>query len=111
MKIVVKIVKWIVRGIGLLLVLMLVAGTISFFNQPDIAPSMEDAPWAIQTYSNDAFHIPSRIYYAKKLEYIYNCPTIIGFWSFDGKDYKFSKESKSFPYKDFGDILIVRRVK
>ena len=103
------IIKWIVRGIGIVVLLFIVLGVVSFLNRPVEPPSVKDAPWAIQTYSQDEQRIPSRIYYAVSIEYTDNTPIIKDYWSFDGKKFIKQEGEKAFPPERYGDILIVRR--
>jgi len=103
------IIKWIVRGIGVILVLMIVLGVISFLFRLGEAPSISKAPWAIQTYSNDEMRIPSRYYYAESVDIIDGTPVITGYWTYDGKKYRHQRGDKAFPLAEYGNIDIVRR--
>lgn len=103
-------IKWSVRAIGVIAFLLLIAGVIGFFVQPTVEPSAEKAPWAIQTYSNDRFRLPSRIYIAENIEYKEDgTPAIKGYWTYDGKNFYHKRGEKEFPFDQYGKIDIVRR--
>ena len=106
-------ITWIVRGIGCLFVLLIVVGIVSFFVSANLhtIPSIKAAPWAIQTYSNDQWHIPSRIYLAERVTTDKNAiPTITTYWTYDGKKWYRHGGSMSFPIAEYGKIDIRRRV-
>lgn len=104
-----KLVKWIVRGIGLLAFLLILAGIVSFIFRPGEAPSVEKAPWGIQTYSVDGLKTPSRYFLAESVEIIDGTPIMSNYWKFDGKYYQHIKDSKALPESEYGKIDIVRR--
>ncbi len=104
-----KLIKWVVRGIGLLMLLMLIGGVLPFFYQPGSLPATSSANWAIQTYSTDGLHIPSRIYYAEKVEFRDGVPVISGYWTFDGEKYHKQRGEKALPVEECGIIDIIRR--
>ena len=102
--------RWIKRLILLAILGAIILGVMAFFaNKAMEPPNVKDAPWAIQTYSNDDLRIPSRIFYAKEITIDEGTPTLHGYWSFDSRRYHFNKESRPFPVKDYGEIKIVRR--
>lgn len=91
-------VKWIVRVIGGFIILMLILGAVTFFSHPDQPPTVDEAQYAFQTYSQDEFKTPSRIYFSNDVELVDNCPVIgPGYWDFTGKVYNYHKESKTLP--------------
>lgn len=63
-------------------------------NQP---PSIEDAPWAAQTFSEDGMRIPSRLYYASEVAIIRGEMFVKDYWTFDGKRYKKHTGEKALP--------------
>ena len=105
------VVTWVVRFIGLVVVLLLIAGTVSYcqMGKQVEAPEIEKAPWAIQTYSNDEMRIPSRIYFAETLEYDGNTPVIKNYYRLDGDNFVFVKGEKRFPLDQYGKLDISRR--
>ncbi len=102
--------RWVPRLILIAIILFLFVGVIAYLVKSDEPPSVKDAPWAIQTYSNDEFRIPSRIFYAKEVEIIDSTPIIKEYWSYDGAKYKHHKKDKAFPVDVYGNIGITRRV-
>ena len=106
-----KIVKWISRLILCLVILFVLAGvTVYLVNKSSEKPSIEKAPWSIQTYSNDTYRVPSRIYYATDVDIVEGVPVISNFWSFNGEKYKHEKVDREFPKEIYGDIIILRRI-
>ena len=106
-----RIFKWIGRIIIGLIVLVLLLGALTWFqNKAMEPPSIEDAPWAVQTFSNDEFRVPSRIYYAETIERREDGTwVLINYWDYDGKRYHHHKAEKPFPLDLYGNIQIVRR--
>jgi len=104
-------VKWVVRGIGIIILILIIGGVVSFImSQPSQAPDASKAQWAIQTYSNDALRIPSRVYFAESVQYDDdNTPVITNYWSFNGQDYKYTRGDKEFPLALYGKIDIIKR--
>lgn len=93
-----RVISWIVRGIGIFILLMVVTGTFAYCARPGEAPAADKAPYAFQTYSQDEMKIPSRIYYSKAVEMVDNCPVIgPGYWTFDGKGYNYHKGTMELP--------------
>jgi hypothetical protein len=83
------------------LILFLLLG---FINQriPSVRmPNATEAPWLIQT--------SSRIYYAREYSMLDCVPAIRGYWTTNGKTYRFTNEVKTFPYALYGKIDVVRR--
>jgi len=97
---------WITRIASLAFLLLLVAGALVFATGPDEAPDIEKAPWGIQTYTDD---VPSRVYYAEDVRLEGNMPIIKGYWSFNGKKFKFNKGEKEFPQSDYSFVQVVDR--
>jgi hypothetical protein len=104
------ILKWSARFIGILLIILIIVGVITFL-WPKIAesPSVEKAPYGIQTYSVDSMKVPSRVYYASRVEFEGNTAVITGYWSYDGKKYTYHEDKKSFPFAEYGSINIIDR--
>ena len=73
-------------------------------------PSVEDAPWAVQTYSNDEFRIPARIYFAEHIEIVEGVPIMSGsWWTYDGKHYHRHSGEKPLTPDEYGPVNIIRR--
>jgi len=103
---------WVGRIIFGLFVIFLIISAIAYFAKPGNPPSIDKASWVIQTYSNDEFKMPSRIYYAESLEYIDGVPVAKGkWWSFDGRSYHQHKGDKPFPVEEYGKVDIIKRIK
>lgn len=97
----------IVLGVFVLFILL---GVGAFIFRSNVAPAVDNAPYAVQTYSNDADRIPSRIYYGEEFTYNDGIPTLTGtWWSYDGKKYHRHDGEKEFPADDYGQIDIIRR--
>ena len=102
--------KWIPRLILSVIILFVVGGVVTYLiNKTTELPSIKDAPWAIQTYSNDEFLIPSRIYFAEEVEIVDGAPVITHYWNYDGERYKSHKGNKAFPEDVYGPVKITRR--
>ncbi len=102
--------RWVPRLILCGIVLFVLIGVVAYFiNKPPEPPSIEDAPWAIQTYSNDELRIPARVYYAASMELRGDTPVAIVYWDFDGKHYRKHGGEKVFPQNEYGNISITRR--
>lgn len=106
-----KIFIWIPRLILCAIILFLLLGALAFWlNMPSEPPDIKDAPWMIQTYSNDESRIPCRVYYAADIEIKEDgTPVAKTYWSYDGQRYKKYKREKSFPLDEYGIIGITRR--
>ena len=106
------ILKWIPRLLILAIILFVIVSfgscliTKIFYDVPDV----QSAPWAIQSYSNDEFRIPSRFYLASDVDTLPD-GTIVArapWWSYDGKKYHKQKEDKPFPVNLYGKIDVWR---
>lgn len=104
-----KIIKWIVRGIGVIALIMIIIGAVYYFIGPGEAPKIEDAPWVVQTYSNDEMQLPSRYYFAEDIEYQGDTLVIDGYWTYDGKGYHHHGGTMKFSPGDYGKIDVKRR--
>ncbi len=108
-----RVITWIVRGISILIILLILGGVISFaasyFSRPAVAPSIDNAPWSIQTYSVDEMRVPSRIYYAESVGQDGQTPVITNYWTYNGKKYYYHRGNKEFPVSEYGAIQIVKR--
>jgi len=102
--------RWIPRIILCFIILFAFVGVVAYLiNKSGELPSVEKAPWAIQTFSNDEHQIPCRVYYATEIEIIDGTPTVQEYWSYDGDRYKRHKELKEFPQDVYGNVGIMRR--
>lgn len=102
--------KWFFRLILCGIVLIIIIGVIAYIaNRSTIPPSVESAPWAIQTYSNDELKIPSRIYLAETVEIVDGMAIATNYWRYDGKRYKRDRGDIVFPEELYGNIKITRR--
>jgi hypothetical protein len=79
-----------------------ILGGIAKFSAADKPPTAVDAPFIIQT--------SSRIYYARQMRLDGQIPSIRGYWTLDGKHYKYHAGILSFPENIFGKVAIVRRI-
>lgn len=68
-------------------------------------PAIKDAPWVIQTYSQDGMSIPSRVYYASEVEMVNGNPVIKNYWTYNGQTYNKQSGEKELP----ANSRIVRR--
>lgn len=86
-----KIIKRIISGvmlvIGIGFVVLLLVGIVGFFWHPNEPPSMQDAPWVVQT--------SSRTYYAKELTAYNKSPAISNYWYSDGGKWYFVSETRT----------------
>jgi hypothetical protein len=83
------------------LILFVLLGFISQCIPSIQMPDATEAPWLIQT--------TSRIYYAREYSMLDGTPAIRGYWTTNGKTYRFTDEVKTFPYALYGKIDVVRR--
>jgi len=102
---------WLPRIVILALLLWIGLGALATCVNPGEPPSVKDAPWAIQTFSNDDMRVPARVYYAEKLETVNGVSVIAGYWAFNGEKFIKKKGSLAFPEILYGKITIVRRTK
>ncbi len=66
------------------------------------APKVSEAPWIIQT--------SSRFYYAEKLRLEPDgTPTIEGYWTYDGKRFKYVDKALRFDPVSYGDVDVITR--
>jgi len=85
-----NVLKWIIRGIGLITILFILSGVLAFLTRGcnTAAPGVDKANYSIQTYSQDELRIPSRIYYSQDIvidgDYVF---TKGYYWSFDGEKF------------------------
>ena len=94
--------KWIFRIFLLGFVVFIAVGAFAYFylkgqEPPDIA----NAPFAIQTYSQDDLMIPARVYYAENVMVSGGILTMRVYWDKDGDRYHKHNEDKPIlePYK------------
>jgi hypothetical protein len=106
-----KVIKWLPRIFLCGLVVWILSGVVGYYlNKPAAPPSVRDAPWVIQTYSNDILRVPSRVYYATDVEIKQDgTPVAKTYWSFNGNNYKKHSGTIEFPVSIYGNISIKRR--
>jgi hypothetical protein len=98
-RVVKRIIFWIIVAV---IAIPVILGAVAKFKAIDKPPTVVDAPFIIQT--------SSRIYYAKQMRLDGPVPSIRGYWTLDGKHYKYHPETLSFPESIYGIVSIVRRV-
>ena len=93
------VISWVVKLvlIGAVVLFLLAGGIAYFIAKPVTPPSMDDAGWAIQTYSQDGMNIPSRIYFTNDIVYESGIAIMGNYWSFDGKKYRYVKDERELP--------------
>ncbi len=105
--IVFKVIKKIIAGVllfvGIAFLTLLIVGVASYFWHPNDPPSVQDAPWVVQT--------SSRVYYAKEINTVKGSPAIRVYWTSDGGGWKKQKTELVFDKKLYGQVAIVRRTK
>ena len=90
--------KWILIIFLILLGVVLIIGGLGYLQlKSQTPPSVEDAPFAVQTYSQDDMKVPSRVYYPLDVKIINGHPIIKEYWSFDGSRYRKYNEEKELP--------------
>lgn len=101
----------IVRMVFILGALFLLTGAIPFIVEGcNNEPTVENAPWAVQTYSYvNGKSIPMRAYYAEEYSVIDNTPSIAGYWYYDGRRYRYHRDILKFPQDKWGPITVIRR--
>jgi hypothetical protein len=101
---------WVGRVVvSILVIFLLISAAAYFFKVPE-PPSAKDAQWGIQTYSNDQFRVPARIYYTNEIAVVDGTPIAKNsWWSYDGKRYHKHQGDKPFPENEYGKIDIIRR--
>ena len=103
--------KWISRLVGIIIILSFIIGVVSYIIiRGKTVPDINTAPWAIQTYSTDGMHIPSRIYYAKEVRMLDDgTPEIMYYWTLDGTTYHYHNSELDFPVDRYGQVSIIKR--
>ena len=106
-----KVVQFLSRLVFLLIVVSIITGVVYYFlSKPGDLPTLEEAPWAVQTFSNDQYRMPSRFYLANKVDVTEDGTTrITTYWTFDGKGYNKHDGEKTFPKEIYGEVDIRRR--
>ena len=80
------------------LVIVVAIGAVSFFYVKSLEPpSVEDAPYALQTFSQEDPIVPSRIYYASEVVIIDGKTILDTYWTIDGDKYKKHNGKKELP--------------
>jgi hypothetical protein len=82
--------KWLGRFFVLGVLIVVIIGGVTYCDfrgtQP---PSLEDAPYALQGYyETDGLKIPTRIYYAEKIELVDGKALLETYWTLDGTKFK-----------------------
>jgi len=102
--------KWIMRGVVCLIIIFLISGAIVWvIARGHEIPSVEKAPWAIQTYSPDLIKVPTRVYYVEALEIIDGVAVMSGFWYLKDGKYIYMDTDKPLPVAEYGEITILKR--
>ena len=111
MKAIGNVFRWIFRLALLALVLSVIVGVAFYYlNKASEPPKLEDAPWVIQTFTNDGYRIPERFYFASKVEVLKDgTPKATTYWTYNGKDYTKHEGTMLFPKAVFGNVDIKRR--
>lgn len=103
---------WIGRIVLIVFIVFIIVSAIAFFQSSNKPPSIEKAPFIVQTYTTDEFRLPSRYYYGESLEYVNGNPVLKGsWWSFDGKNYHRHEGDITFSIEDYGKIDVIKRIK
>lgn len=102
--IVLKIIKKIIGTCILLAFVGFIAfSAVLYFSKPEKPPSVEDAPWLVQT--------SSRYYIGKSLSSKNGAPVLRDYYVFDGKHYKLVEGTIAFPESVYGKVVVVKRGK
>lgn len=98
--------KWLFFMFLIMLTIIIGVGGFSYLQiKMQSPPSIEDALWAVQTYSQDGDHIPSRVYYTSAIEIVGGKTVIQDYWIYDGSRYIKHSDEKELPK----DSRIIRR--
>lgn len=95
---------WILRIVVSLGAIFMLLGIPAYFLNSaatDNAPSIEEAPWVVQT--------TSRYYYAESHSEIDGNPSITNYWAYDGKKYTYHEATLEFEKEFWGKVRIQRR--
>jgi hypothetical protein len=84
-------------------VFLLITGIIAYFIKSKEPPSIQDAPWAIQT--------SSRMFYASNFTVQQGVQEIKGYWYSDGGRWIYESGIKPFPADLYPHIDVIRRTK
>lgn len=109
--------------VGWFFILAVIVGVISFFvtHAVNVPPSIDKAPWVVQTFSYDSrvsangtvyqAALPSRFYYAEQVRVTDNATDILDYWTFDGKHYHYVAGEMSFPVSLYGTngVKVIKR--
>lgn len=111
MRSIARVVRLIVRLFFVALILSAIIGVAYYYlTKPGEPPKLADAPWVIQTFSNDQYKIPSRFYLASKVEVLKDgTPKATTYWTFDGKNYQRHDGVLLFDKSIYGNVDIKRR--
>ncbi len=106
-----NIIRWFFRLVLLAVVVAVITGIAYYYlNKPSAPPVLADAPWVIQTFSNDQYRTPSRFYFASKVTIGKDgTPQATGWWSFNGKNYEKHDGTLLFDKSVYGNVDIKRR--
>jgi len=101
---------WLMRIIFIAVLLFFLSGIPVFFLNRGAEPSVDKAPWAVQTYSYvNGEALPLRLYYGEEYSVMDGEPALAGYWSYDGKRYTYHKQVKLFPKSEWGAVSVIRR--
>lgn len=90
--------KWIGRIFLLGVIAFIAIGAYGYLElKASEPPSMRDAQWACQTYSQDGSMIPSRIYFAADVEIVDGKAVISNYWAKEGDKFRKQKGTKELP--------------
>jgi len=106
-----NIIRWFFRLVLLAVVVAVITGIAYYYlNKPAEPPKLAEAPWVIQTFSNDQYRVPSRFYFASTVTILKDgTPQATDWWSYNGKSYEKHEGMMLFPKSVYGNIDIKRR--
>ncbi len=102
-KIIKKIISGVMLAVGIGVLALIALGVLNYFWHPNDPPSIQDAPWIVQT--------TSRTYYAQEITSINGTPAIKHFWVSDGGWFKEYKDIQVFDKRLYGTVKVIRRAK
>lgn len=111
MRSIIKVIGWIIRFIPVVVILTVIVSVAYYYlTKPAEPPPLAEAPWVIQTFSNDQYKIPSRFYFASKVEVLKDGTTqATTWWSYNGKGYEKHEGVILFSKEVYGNVDIKRR--
>ena len=111
MKFLSNVIRWFFRIVFLAVIVAVITGIAFYYlNKPATPPTLAEAPWVIQTFSNDQYRTPSRLYLASKVTIGKDgTPQATDWWSYNGKSYEKHEGIVLFPKDIYGTVDIKRR--